>query len=135
MGADKRYQTNVDSLGRIPTENQAGLGIEPSYVTVGNFPVTLRESMLGVTEGTIEALSAASQTRDHTRVRGQIGSSVRYDLGIDNFLSGTYTGADALLGRIVSAGFRHVLIIVNHWNGGTWPSSVPGSKASRSATA
>lgn len=46
MGADKRYQTNVDSLGRIPTENQAGLGIEPSYVTVANFPVTLRESLL-----------------------------------------------------------------------------------------
>jgi len=59
MGADKRYQTNVDSLGRIPTENQAGLGIEPSYVTVGNFPVTLRESMLTevyqVGEGIIEA--------------------------------------------------------------------------------
>lgn len=59
MGADKRYQTNVDSLGRIPTENQAGLGIEPSYVTVGNFPVTLRESMLTevyrLGEGIVEA--------------------------------------------------------------------------------
>jgi 5-formaminoimidazole-4-carboxamide-1-(beta)-D-ribofuranosyl 5'-monophosphate synthetase len=59
MGADKRYQTNVDSLGRIPTENQAGLGIEPSYVTVGNFPLALRESMLTevyrLGEGIVEA--------------------------------------------------------------------------------
>lgn len=62
MGADKRYQTNVDSLGRIPTENQAGLGIEPSYVTVGNFPVTLRESMLTEVYRLGEGIVEASRT-------------------------------------------------------------------------
>ena len=43
---DKRYETNVDSLGRIPSQNQQGLGIEPSFVVVGNSPLTLRESLL-----------------------------------------------------------------------------------------
>ncbi len=62
MGADKRYQTNVDSLGRIPTENQAGLGIEPSYVTVGNFPLVLRESMLTTVYRLGEGIVAASRT-------------------------------------------------------------------------
>lgn len=46
LGADIRYETNVDSLGRLPSENQRGLPIEPSYVVVGNFPLAVRESML-----------------------------------------------------------------------------------------
>lgn len=47
LSIDKRYETNVDSLGRIPSHNQQGLGIEPSFVVVGNSPLTLRESLLG----------------------------------------------------------------------------------------
>ena len=46
LSIDKRYETNVDSLGRIPSQNQQGLGIEPSFVVVGNIPLTLRESLL-----------------------------------------------------------------------------------------
>ena len=46
LSMDKRYETNVDSLGRIPSHNQQGLGIEPSFVVVGNSPLTLRESLL-----------------------------------------------------------------------------------------
>jgi len=46
LSMDKRYETNVDSLGRIPSQNQQGLGIEPSFVVVGNSPLTLRESLL-----------------------------------------------------------------------------------------
>ena len=46
LSIDKRYETNVDSLGRIPSHNQQGLGIEPSFVVVGNSPLTLRESLL-----------------------------------------------------------------------------------------
>ena len=46
LSIDKRYETNVDSLGRIPSQNQQGLGIEPSFVVVGNSPLTLRESLL-----------------------------------------------------------------------------------------
>jgi 5-formaminoimidazole-4-carboxamide-1-(beta)-D-ribofuranosyl 5'-monophosphate synthetase len=46
MSMDKRYETNVDSLGRIPLEGQQGLKIEPSYVVVGNSSLVLREGML-----------------------------------------------------------------------------------------
>lgn len=46
LSIDRRYETNVDSLGRIPVQNQTGLGIEPSFVVVGNSPLALRESLL-----------------------------------------------------------------------------------------
>ena len=46
MSMDRRYETNVDSLGRIPAEAQKNMSIEPSYVVVGNSPLVLRESML-----------------------------------------------------------------------------------------
>ncbi len=46
LGADIRYETNVDSLGRLPSENQRGISVEPSYVVVGNLPLAVRESML-----------------------------------------------------------------------------------------
>lgn len=40
MSMDRRYETNVDALGRIP------FNVDPSYVVVGNSPLVLRESML-----------------------------------------------------------------------------------------
>ena len=46
MSVDKRYETNVDSLGRIPAKNQRGLNIEPSFEVVANIPLAVRESML-----------------------------------------------------------------------------------------
>jgi len=46
MSMDRRYETNVDSLGRIPATAQEDMKVEPSYVVVGNTPISLRESML-----------------------------------------------------------------------------------------
>lgn len=46
MSIDKRYETNVDSLGRIPAQNQKGLNIEPTFEVVANIPMAVRESML-----------------------------------------------------------------------------------------
>lgn len=46
MSIDRRYESNVDSLGRIPLVGQEGLAIEPSYVVIGNSPLVLRESLL-----------------------------------------------------------------------------------------
>ncbi|MBU1000026.1 formate--phosphoribosylaminoimidazolecarboxamide ligase [Patescibacteria group bacterium] len=46
MSLDKRYETNVDSLGRIPAKNQRGLNIEPSFEVVANIPLAIRESLL-----------------------------------------------------------------------------------------
>ena len=55
MSIDKRYETNVDSLGRIPAKNQRGLNIEPSFEVVANIPMAIRESMLS------EALAMAER--------------------------------------------------------------------------
>ncbi len=55
MSIDKRYETNVDSLGRIPAKNQKGLNIEPSFEVVANIPLAVRESMLA------EAISMAER--------------------------------------------------------------------------
>jgi len=47
MGFDKRYESNVDSLGRISARDQMALAkVDPSYVIVGNMPLVVRESFL-----------------------------------------------------------------------------------------
>ncbi|MBI2139029.1 formate--phosphoribosylaminoimidazolecarboxamide ligase [Candidatus Woesearchaeota archaeon] len=49
MGFDKRYESNVDGIGRISARDQMVLPpekIDPSYVIVGNIPVVVRESFL-----------------------------------------------------------------------------------------
>ena len=43
LGIDRRYETNVDALGRI---SQAKMEIAPSYKVVGNQPLIIRESLL-----------------------------------------------------------------------------------------
>ena len=49
LGFDKRYESNVDSIGRISARDQMALPeekVDPSYVIVGNIPVVVRESYL-----------------------------------------------------------------------------------------
>ncbi|HEX5796777.1 MAG TPA: formate--phosphoribosylaminoimidazolecarboxamide ligase [Candidatus Saccharimonadales bacterium] len=46
MSMDKRYETNVDSIGRISAKDQLDLNIESSYNIMGNLPVVVRESLL-----------------------------------------------------------------------------------------
>ncbi|HII17484.1 TPA: formate--phosphoribosylaminoimidazolecarboxamide ligase [Candidatus Woesearchaeota archaeon] len=49
LGFDKRYESNVDSIGRISARDQMALPeekVDPSYVIVGNIPVVVRESFL-----------------------------------------------------------------------------------------
>ncbi len=47
MGFDKRYESNVDSLGRISARDQIALkSVDPSYVITGNIPLVIRESFL-----------------------------------------------------------------------------------------
>ncbi len=45
-GVDRRYESAVDSIGRIPASEQLEIGISPTYTIVGNIPLTLRESLL-----------------------------------------------------------------------------------------
>lgn len=46
MSMDKRYETNVDSIGRISAKDQMDLNIESSYNIMGNIPLVVRESLL-----------------------------------------------------------------------------------------
>src|SRR5919112_1359388 len=46
LGIDRRYETDVDALGRIPAAFQISSNLEPSYTVVGNIPIVLRESLL-----------------------------------------------------------------------------------------
>jgi 5-formaminoimidazole-4-carboxamide-1-(beta)-D-ribofuranosyl 5'-monophosphate synthetase len=61
MSIDRRYETNVDSLGRMPLRNQRGMYIEPSFVVIGNSPLVLRESMLQEAYEMGERVVAASK--------------------------------------------------------------------------
>jgi len=46
LGMDRRYETNIDGLVRMPARDQLEAGLEPSYVISGNIPVVVRESLL-----------------------------------------------------------------------------------------
>lgn len=46
MSMDKRYETNVDSIGRIAAKDQLDLNLESSYNIMGNIPLVVRESLL-----------------------------------------------------------------------------------------
>jgi 5-formaminoimidazole-4-carboxamide-1-(beta)-D-ribofuranosyl 5'-monophosphate synthetase len=46
MSFDKRYESNVDSVGRISAKDQLDLSIETSYNITGNMPLVIRESLL-----------------------------------------------------------------------------------------
>ena len=44
---DRRYESTIDSLGRIPAKEQLEMNnLAPTYTVVGNFPITVRESTL-----------------------------------------------------------------------------------------
>jgi 5-formaminoimidazole-4-carboxamide-1-(beta)-D-ribofuranosyl 5'-monophosphate synthetase len=71
LSMDRRYETNVDGLGRLPHAIQAELEPVPSYVVVGNSPLVLRESMLETAYEMGERVVAAS--RELIDARGMWG--------------------------------------------------------------
>lgn len=46
LGIDRRYESDIDGISRIPAKQQLGAGVEPSYTVIGNIPLVLRESLL-----------------------------------------------------------------------------------------
>ena len=46
LGVDKRYESAVDAIGKIPANEQLEIEINPTYTITGNIPITLRESLL-----------------------------------------------------------------------------------------
>lgn len=59
MGADRRYESSIDGVSRIPAKDQLGMALESTYTVVANFILTLRESLLpqvfDIGEKTVEA--------------------------------------------------------------------------------
>jgi 5-formaminoimidazole-4-carboxamide-1-(beta)-D-ribofuranosyl 5'-monophosphate synthetase len=46
LGMDRRYESTVDSIGKIPASEQLQVNVNPTYTVVGNFPIVARESLL-----------------------------------------------------------------------------------------
>ncbi len=46
IGFDRRYESNVDGIGRIAAQDQIGFDVNTSYTVAGNIPIVLRESLL-----------------------------------------------------------------------------------------
>ncbi len=61
FGLDKRYESNVDGIGRIAFKDQAGFALETSYTVAGNKPLVLRESLLPEVFKMGESVIKASQ--------------------------------------------------------------------------
>lgn len=46
LGIDKRYESAVDNIGRIPASEQLQIALNPTYTVIGNIPIIVRESLL-----------------------------------------------------------------------------------------
>jgi 5-formaminoimidazole-4-carboxamide-1-(beta)-D-ribofuranosyl 5'-monophosphate synthetase len=46
FGFDRRYESNVDGIGRIAANDQAHCNLSTSYTVAGNTPLVIRESLL-----------------------------------------------------------------------------------------
>ena len=46
LGIDRRYESDIDGLGRIPATIQQNINLDPTYNVIGNSPLVLRESLL-----------------------------------------------------------------------------------------
>lgn len=62
LGIDRRYESDVDALGRVPSTHQQEAGVEPSYNVIGNIPLVLRESLLEEVYNMGERFVEASKT-------------------------------------------------------------------------
>ncbi len=46
IAIDRRYESNVDGIGRIPARDQIEISVNPTYTVIGNIPIVVRESLL-----------------------------------------------------------------------------------------
>ena len=72
LGVDKRYESAVDAIGKIPASEQLEIEINPTYTIVGNIPITLRESLLPelmrMGDNVNKKLQRTCPTRNHRTV-------------------------------------------------------------------
>lgn len=70
MSFDKRYESNVDSIGRITAKDQLAMSVETSYTITGNIPLVVRESLLTQIFDMGEQVVKASQSLDPMGLTG-----------------------------------------------------------------
>ena len=70
MGFDKRYESNVDSIGRIAAKDQLDMGLETSYNITGNVPLVVRESLLPEIFNMGDAVVRAGREREKHGIIG-----------------------------------------------------------------
>jgi 5-formaminoimidazole-4-carboxamide-1-(beta)-D-ribofuranosyl 5'-monophosphate synthetase len=70
MSFDKRYESNVDSIGRIPARDQIDMATDASYTIVGNIPIVVRESLLSEIFAMGEQVVEASKKIDGRGIFG-----------------------------------------------------------------
>ena len=70
MSFDRRYESNVDSVGRISAKDQLDLNIETSYNITGNMPLVIRESLLSKVLDMGEQVVKASKQMDDVGLFG-----------------------------------------------------------------
>ena len=70
MSFDKRYESNVDSIGRIAAKDQLDMGLNTSYNITGNVPLAIRESLLPEVIEMGEAVVKASKTLEKHGIIG-----------------------------------------------------------------
>lgn len=46
FGIDKRHESDIEGIARIPAQQQLGTNLVPSFNVIGNSPMVLRESLL-----------------------------------------------------------------------------------------
>jgi len=128
LGVDRRYETNVDGIGRIPQAFQKELFTNPSFTVIGNFPVVLRESLLPKIYGFGQSLVKSSQRLAPPRglygpfcletvIDGEmniyaIEISCRIVAGTNLFINGSFY-SDFLYDKPVSTGRRIAMEIKN----------------------
>ena len=61
FGVDRRYESDIDGLGRIPAPQQIDIDIIPSFNVIGNSPLVLRESLLDEVYSMAERFVEASK--------------------------------------------------------------------------
>lgn len=61
LGIDRRYESDIDGIGRIPAMIQRNVKLEPTYNVIGNSPLVLRESLLDNAYSMAERFVAATK--------------------------------------------------------------------------
>jgi 5-formaminoimidazole-4-carboxamide-1-(beta)-D-ribofuranosyl 5'-monophosphate synthetase len=61
FGVDKRHESDIEGLARIPSQEQLGMNYVSSFNVIGNSPMVLRESLLDDVYGMGERFVSASK--------------------------------------------------------------------------